>query len=248
MGKKYKNPPIREAVCEFRFPKEKRWDLTIPGLFYNEIKEVFPLKERKLSHLLHVTPGGQRPAYTFDIEEKAIFLAKDRKIFVQLGLNEPVLSVHHLSPYTSWENFSEKIKMVFECLNDLVKADMLVRIGLRYINQIEIPKDDFDIAKYFNLSPVVNDIPFEQFTSFFLGVDIGYEDTDCICRTQFTTTVPRRDDCVAYILDFDYFNNPQTSVPAENVAEWIEAAHSRIEEIFEKCIKDALRDRFMEGI
>ncbi|MGQ0654564.1 MAG: TIGR04255 family protein [Betaproteobacteria bacterium] len=42
MPKKYKNPPIIEAICEFRFSETSPWDLTIPGLIYELVKDKFP--------------------------------------------------------------------------------------------------------------------------------------------------------------------------------------------------------------
>jgi uncharacterized protein (TIGR04255 family) len=43
---KYNNPPIIDAVCEFRFGKDTDWDMTIPGVVYREIKTNFPHKEQ----------------------------------------------------------------------------------------------------------------------------------------------------------------------------------------------------------
>ncbi len=32
--RRYRNPPIEEALCEFRYPPGQEWDLTIPCKFY----------------------------------------------------------------------------------------------------------------------------------------------------------------------------------------------------------------------
>ncbi|QMS90513.1 hypothetical protein HUN01_24125 [Nostoc edaphicum CCNP1411] len=39
--RQYPNPPIEEAVCEFRFAPDPAWNLTIPGLFYEKIKDFY---------------------------------------------------------------------------------------------------------------------------------------------------------------------------------------------------------------
>jgi len=46
MNKQYKNPPITEAVCEFRFELETAFDPKIIDLIYEEIKEKFPKKKK----------------------------------------------------------------------------------------------------------------------------------------------------------------------------------------------------------
>lgn len=35
--RRYSNPPIEEAVCEFRFLPAEEWDLTMPGRLQSEI-------------------------------------------------------------------------------------------------------------------------------------------------------------------------------------------------------------------
>jgi len=37
---KYRNPPIEEALCEFRFVPSQDWDPTVPGRFHKKIPPV----------------------------------------------------------------------------------------------------------------------------------------------------------------------------------------------------------------
>lgn len=46
MGRKYRNPPLIEALCEFQFVPTQPWDLTIPGFFYEKVKNDFPAKQQ----------------------------------------------------------------------------------------------------------------------------------------------------------------------------------------------------------
>lgn len=39
--RQYRNLPIEEAVCEFRFAPGSAWNLTVPGLFYEKIKDFY---------------------------------------------------------------------------------------------------------------------------------------------------------------------------------------------------------------
>jgi uncharacterized protein (TIGR04255 family) len=36
MTKRYNNPPIIEALCEFQFDTDVSWDLTLIGLIYDK--------------------------------------------------------------------------------------------------------------------------------------------------------------------------------------------------------------------
>lgn len=53
MGEILKNPPLVEAVCEFQFVPESKWDWTIPGLLFEKIGKEF--SERTEVHRLGVT-------------------------------------------------------------------------------------------------------------------------------------------------------------------------------------------------
>ena len=39
--RRYRNPPIEEALCEFRFKPGRDWDLTIPGKLQAAIGEEY---------------------------------------------------------------------------------------------------------------------------------------------------------------------------------------------------------------
>ncbi len=53
----YKNPPILEAVCEFRFVPGSPWDWTIPGLFFGRVCDEFP--EKKHQNVVDVAMEAQ---------------------------------------------------------------------------------------------------------------------------------------------------------------------------------------------
>ena len=42
MTKRYTNPPLVEALCEFQFDPSTAWDLTLIGLIYDQLKDIFP--------------------------------------------------------------------------------------------------------------------------------------------------------------------------------------------------------------
>lgn len=46
MPKRYNNPPIIEALCEFQFDEDVQWDLTLIGLIYDKLKDYFPQKKQ----------------------------------------------------------------------------------------------------------------------------------------------------------------------------------------------------------
>ena len=45
--RRYRNPPIEEALCEFRFPPEQDWDPTIPGKLQTKFGDEYTGKPRE---------------------------------------------------------------------------------------------------------------------------------------------------------------------------------------------------------
>ncbi|MBV8265707.1 MAG: TIGR04255 family protein, partial [Planctomycetaceae bacterium] len=45
--RRYKNPPIEEAVCDFQFAPGTDWDPTMPGLLYEKLRDTYNEKPRQ---------------------------------------------------------------------------------------------------------------------------------------------------------------------------------------------------------
>ena len=42
MKRRYREPPIKEAACHLQFAAGSPWDMTMPGLIYQEMRDRFP--------------------------------------------------------------------------------------------------------------------------------------------------------------------------------------------------------------
>lgn len=60
--RRYKNPPIEEALCEFRFHPDQEWNLTIPGRLHGELADEYSGKpqEQKVANITLNAQEGQR--------------------------------------------------------------------------------------------------------------------------------------------------------------------------------------------
>lgn len=245
MGRRYANPPIEEVVCEFRLTHETRWDLTVPGLLYEKLKESFPQKEQRLIQEVEFTQGPEGLQQQIRMSERLLFFTEDRKMLVQVGPR--LLAVNALKPYPHWEVFRPRIAMVWKILQDTIEVQGLERIGLRYINRIELPAQDVALNEYFEFYPFVGTRLPRHTTSFLVGVEFSYADDRDRCRVQLAPVlVSGTEGKAAFILDLDYFLARRRGVAVADVLNWIEEAHSQVEEVFEGCITDKLRNIFEE--
>ena len=92
MARTYNKPPLIEAVCDFRFSSSQPWDWTIPGLFYEQIRERFPIKEQLNAIETVVDPNQGR--FVQQTQPKLQFASEARDEVIQIGPNN--LSIHQL--------------------------------------------------------------------------------------------------------------------------------------------------------
>ena len=242
MSKKYVHPPIVEAVCEFRITSESKWDLTIPGLVYEKVRKEFPKKEQRLIRRIEATQIPKENKQRVSTEERILFLTNNRKMFIQMGSR--LLAVNCLKPYPTWNGFKPEIENAFGALCGIVDIKGLQRIGLRYINRIEIPGTLVNLDDYFAFRPFIGRNLPQVLENFIVGSVFPSSDEQDACKVQLTNATCEKPGHSAFLLDLDYFLSQPQPLPANKASEWIETAHHQIENIFEGCITDRLRKIF----
>jgi uncharacterized protein (TIGR04255 family) len=151
VSKLYKKSPIVEAVCEIQFGEESPWDPTIPGRIYERVRNTFPTLRQAERVTVNLALNPEEFGPQFGTVSLMQFLRKDEKALIQVGVN--LLSVSVLKPYPSWPKFLALIKRGFNAYSDVAPPKTIRRIGLRYINQIEVPGHDIRLEDYFEFCP-----------------------------------------------------------------------------------------------
>lgn len=246
MSKKYKKSPIVEAVCEFQFEESSPWDLAIPGLVYEKVRNTFPIRRQAERVTLNITVGPQALGPQLGTVTLMQYLRQDEKAMLQVGSH--LLSMSVLKPYPSWPRFLPMIQNGFNAYRDVAAPKGLKRIGLRYINQIEVPDQGMKLEDYFEFRPYVGSNLPQDFGTFALGIQVPCEDSRDILNLQLAS-VPRQDLSMSkaiIVLSLDYFLLKPGDITLEEVFKWVELAHSHIEDTFEACITEKLRHVFQE--
>jgi len=243
--KQYKNPPIVEAVCEFQFIPGQPWDITIPGIIYEKIKDRFPEKKQQMGIELGIKPReAQLESKIEMLPARMQFLRSDKKALIQVGLD--LLVVNHLIPYPRWENFKPIILENFKVYLQVAKPSGIRRIGLRYINKIDFESSEVELESYFKFYPkLASDLP-QVYETFIARVEIPYEEGRDRLILSLATAVPEKPGIVSIILDLDYAMVKPKTVPLDDIETWIEKAHTKLESAFEACITDKCRKLFSE--
>jgi len=239
MSQEYRNPPIEEAICEFRYAPETPLDLTIPGLLYDLIKSDFPKKQdlqlREKEYDQPVATAA-RPRDREDL--RAVFVTADETTLVEVG--EQLIAIHCFSPYPTWAVFSGQIRTVIEALTSITDMPAFDSIELRYLNRIRIASLNVELEEYFEFLPSLGQRLPQQVLSFFVGAIVPLKDDANQCKIQLTNRPPDQENESLFILDLTV-RPSEKPFPADKVNDWIDQAHTQIVEVFEGCITDDLR-------
>ena len=245
MTKRYKNPPLIEALCEFQFETDVSWDLTLIGLVYDKLKEYFPKKQQlQLNLAIAATSETSEQVGNIPLLPLVRFLDKDEKTLFQLGQN--LLTVNHLKPYSSWEEFSLIIENVLKKYLETAKPEKLRHVAVRYINRIEVPKANFNLEALFRFRPLIPTDLQKSIEAFFIGVNLPCEDVKDILRIQLGTASSETSDIIVLIFEIIYTFAQPGDIPLGDILQRVDVAHRNIEDAFEFCLTDELRQTFGE--
>jgi uncharacterized protein (TIGR04255 family) len=235
----YSKPPITEAVIELRY-KEPTEAAAIEKVAKLLSKE-FPFDEPQQQLQIRVEPTGARVETSYLGKKLS---SVDRTDIFVLGLQNFVCS--RLAPYTGWDDFFDRAKNGWDIWRDHVGNLELSRIGVRYVNRIDIPiqKDEIiDLEKYLVLRPNTPDLG-GAMSAFALQVNRPLGVDDCqLLLTSATVPSPLLG-FASFLLDLDVSRESDLPRRPEDVTELLNRMRAHKNQVFESCVTDAARELF----
>lgn len=245
MRKKYRNPPIEEAVVEFRFVPGQEWDLTIPGKLHehSDIKSRYPGKPRTQKSLEAAFQAGPGQPPNLAVREgvaRIQLVDNEGKHLISLGSD--VLSANTLRPYDSWEQFRPRIAVALGAYSQVAQPTGISRVGVRYINKIVLPEKEVNLGTYFRYAlPSVPELP-SNIAGFLNRVEYIYDDGMKLLLTQAMVDAPEGQS--AFVVDLDVLWESAEAKNVDRIMELVDDLHEREGEAFEAIITDAARELF----
>lgn len=242
MARQYARPPIIEALCEFRFVPSRPWDMTVPGLLYEKIRDQFPEKQQQVRFDVRLEGGEEGLEQKVETAPRIQFRRADDSALVQVGPD--LLAVNHLPPYPTWPPFKQLILDTLGQYEDVAAPEGLRRVGLRYINRIEFEAPRVELTEYFHYHPEVPDDLAEDHGPFSVQVKIPKRRPRDLLSVTLRSIASGKEGVLAIILDLDYAMVQSEALSLDNVGEWVEEAHSIVHDAFEACVTDRCRELF----
>jgi len=232
---KYKNSPIVEAFCGFQFDfneEDLRFDLVKFNSLYETVKNDFPYHEKINIH--------QDESICID---GIRFSTNDKKNII-LKVSPILLSINMLQPYSEWDDFFLLIKNIFQKYHQVFNIKKIINITLGYLNEINIPYKNKKIEDYFNFYPSIgNKLP-QKNDRFHLETVTPDKKQNSLLAIELSKIPYKRKHL--YLLEVSYSSTKKIFYGEnfEDIFNWIDMAHTNIENAFEGCITEKLRDVF----
>lgn len=249
--RRYSNPPIQEAFCEFRFVPGSDWDFTIPEKLQAALGNEYSGKSREQKALqVELSVKDGQPA-NLSYEEgvaKVQLVTEGGNRLVGVGPN--VLSIHMLRPYQSaehierggWEEFRPRIMDALETYLKIVEGSAVSRVGVRYINRILIPGQNVEIEEYLNCAHMkVKGLP-ENYSNFLSRVEYMYDDAARLVVSY--GLLGASESGVECLLDLDAIRDEEPPIGSEQASILVDALHERVGSAFEAIVTDKTRRIF----
>ncbi len=238
---KYAKPPIQEAICEIHFVV----DQPLSSEKIAQLREVWAAEysDQKLNEekgvKVEVGPDGVRVVEDI-MGNRLVCRAEDGLRLVQLSGR--FLAVNQLKPYPGWEEaFRDTIMARALEVQSRLGPFQIARVGLRYINKIDVPQVPFVWEEWFNFRLPVPESQAAICGPFQMRFEQHLEgDRTLIVNCM---SLPSAGNCTPVILDLDVVWAGKAAAAAR-VPKLLESVHAPHRLAFEAYITDKLREQF----
>jgi uncharacterized protein (TIGR04255 family) len=237
--KKYKNPPLTEAVFEL-FYEASNWTPAIPGEFYSIIKSDYPIITQSPSGF-GVAYGAKGIQIGSGNSELTQYRTKDNQSIIQLSNN--LYTVNKLPVYSGWESYKIMIMNSITSLKNVLDIKKVNRVGLRTINKIDIRQHSYDNFKnHFNAHPSLPSSIKGDINSIHLNFETQIEKDTEILAVNLSTL--RKEPGYEAPTLFQLYYTRIREVELNEIENWLEIAHNQLHISFESILTKECKSIF----
>ncbi|MBI1865251.1 MAG: TIGR04255 family protein [Nitrospirae bacterium] len=243
--RRYRKPPVVEALCEIYFTGSA-WDDTVPGRFYDCVQEDFPDRRQQEIREAHVTlfAGGETAAGVRRLPPRMQFFSKKGDRLVQIGRD--LLVINQLRPYPHFEAWEPAIYRALDVYRGLTEPEGFIRLGVRYINKVVIPRPTIRMEEYFTVYPNLPSAMGDAHGPFMVRVELPSQKGGHAVLVTFGSAPVENPEESVHLLDiYDIFQTEKV-VALDEIEREVRTAHENVKTAFEGSITERLRSLFEE--
>lgn len=243
----YKQPPITEAVIGVNFENEiGEADLST---LQNKFSQYYPnhqsIENLSLKVALEVGVDNKKTANT-DVAQEIGHRRSTADMTELLVILPKSIVISQLAPYPGWDSFFARFVRDWKLLKRTLGFQPVKRLGVRYINRIDIPCDEPTIEheKYLNIYPNVTD-KFGALSAFAVQAQIFMEDLGCNLTVNSAAVPSPILNHASFVIDQDIAKANDAPQKDDDIFALIAKIRVRKNEVFEACVTDRARALFI---
>lgn len=239
----YSAPPITEAVIEIKFSqpleagklsklnaslnKAYRQGQLVKSLFLDvELNEGEVLTRASSADVQGYRLEGADPAELLILWPQSIVLSQ-------------------LAPYPGWDAFIARFKTAWKVMRRVGGYREITRVGVRYINRIDIPFEDgkAEYEKHLNIYPKLPP-SMESLDMYTVQTLSNLPDIGCSLRINSGRMPSPLINHASFVLDIDIAKENNLPMKDDALFALLVAIRGEKNRVFEDCVSDLARDRF----
>jgi uncharacterized protein (TIGR04255 family) len=236
--KLYTAAPITEAVAEVRF--SSALDIKKLQSLSKKLARFYPNEVRQKARAVSVDFVAS--AASFTDEEDILKRSSEDEVDICV-LRNSAISISRLAPYTQWSDLRQRVERDLAIALKGTVWRQVARVGLRYINRIDIPLKDglAPFEDYLNLHIHIPEI-IETIGPYALYFDVVHN--ELMIRIQSGKADAPVPNTFAVVLDIDVFKMADLPTDLPKILHLLDKMRDEKNLLFEAFVTNAARKLF----
>jgi uncharacterized protein (TIGR04255 family) len=238
----YKRPPITEAVIELRL--NQPLPSTEVQKLLQRFRSEYAFSEDFVTYEVRVDPAAR--SAEFEEQSSGYKLASHDRADVLL-VTSAHMTCARLAPYIGWDTFRARANDHWRIWKRVIGYHKISRIGVRFINRIDIPAAkgaEVKISDYLRVHPEAPAL--KHIVNYTMQISGQLEEDGCRCVINSGVVPPPLVDRASVILDIDVSRVEDTPQRDDEIWALIDRIRVHKNRIFEESVTDKARELFNE--
>jgi uncharacterized protein (TIGR04255 family) len=241
---RFPKAPISEAILDIHVQFASPVELARLEAFHDEIRDSYPVKQGRIKWQGQIELGQERVAQ--EVRRGAqgfLFRSADDMRVIQA--RQDGFTFNWLKRYDRWEALRDEARQHWERYRETFRPEAVTRLGLRYVNRIEIPIPFNDFREYVKTAPdVAAGLP-QGLSALFMRLEIPDEKRGLMAIITETVQPPVEEGKrLPFIFDIDVIRGAIFEPTSPAIWDTFEQMREYKNEIFFTSITERAKELF----
>lgn len=237
--KHYAHAPLTEAIIDIRVELPSEIGLSKLADAIHDRAEDYPKREELFIVQGQMSVGPEIGASARQTSNGYRFISKDGRQICQARLDGFAFS--RLAPYEAWPPFRDEARRLWDAYRSIASPKNVTRIGMRYINRLDLPIPIADFKDYLRTVPEISSGMSQGLSGYFMQLQLPQVDLNAMLVLNQALIPPPAPKLVSVLLDIDLYCDGDLPSDEQGLWERFEAFRNRKNKVFEASITDRVR-------